>query len=486
MKPLSSSAFISVFTIISSGIALAESATTQTTGKPNVVVILADDLGIGDLSCYYKGSKLSTPHIDSLAKDGVRFSDGHSNSAVCTPTRYGLLTGRYCWRTRLKRWVLMGYSPSLIATDRPTIASELKKAGYATACIGKWHLGMNFAKTGKKVDYSKPISNGPNSVGFDYFLGISASLDMAPYALIENNKMKQVPTENFKAVKHPLAYRRGGEIAKEFKHVDYLPQMAKQSAQWIKQQAQTQKPFFLYMPLPSPHKPVLPNKEFQGKSGIGAYGDYVLETDWAVGQVIAQLKQSGVYENTIIVFTSDNGSFATLEKYGAIQSGHKPNAELRGQKTDIYEGGHRVPFIMTWKNGYKAGLESNEVISTTDIMPTVMKSIGASIPQNAAEDGYDFTPLLQGKQTSSPVREATVHHSGAGVFAIRQNQWKLIIGKGSGGRTKVPANSPEIQLYNMMTDPSESSNLYDKHPEVVSRLKKLLKKYQDDGYSVKR
>jgi len=452
--------------------------------KPNVVVILADDLGSGDVSCYYKGSKIKTPHLDALAAEGMRFTDGHSNSAVCTPTRYGVLTGRYCWRSRLKRGVLNGYGSALIEEGRETVASLLKKNGYTTACIGKWHLGMNFAKTGKQWDYTKPIQRGPNSVGFDYFMGISASLDFPPYVLIENDKFTQNPTDTCLGNRVELHYLRKGVQAPGFKHVDYLPLMTKQSCDWIKSQAAGKTPFFLYMPLPSPHKPVFPAEQFKGKSGIGDYGDYVVETDWSVGQVVKTLKDAGVYENTLIVFTSDNASFATQEKYDVIQKGHKVNADYRGQKADVYEGGHRVPFIWVWKGKVKGGTVSDQVISTVDIMATVAGAAGAKLGNEMAEDSYDLTPVLTGKQGNEALREATIYHSAAGMFAIRKGKWKLIDGKGSGGRTKVPKDDPKTQLYDMEADVSETTNVYEKHPEVVKELKALLEKYKSASRSI--
>lgn len=442
--------------------------------KPNIVLILADDLGYGDVSSYNAESKIKTPSIDALAADGISFTDGHSNSAVCTPTRYGALTGRYAWRTRLKRGVLMGYSKHLIAPTRATIASELKAAGYNTACIGKWHLGMDIAQKGKAWDYTQPIKNGPNSVGFDYFLGISASLDMPPYALIENDKFIQDPSEKHPGDKKQLTYLRPGPISPEFKHVDYLPGLAKQASAWIAEQAKSETPFFLYMPLPSPHKPVLPSAEFKGKSGIGDYGDYVVETDWAVGEVIKTLKETGVYDNTLVIFTSDNGSFAVPEIYKVTQSGHKVNGILRGQKTDAYEGGHRVPFIISWPKGYASnkGKTSDQTISTVDLLATVINVIHSEQSKHA--DGVSFHAHLSGNlDEAKAVKLATIHHSVSGVFAIRSGEWKLIESSGSGGRTRGSVKT-KGQLFDLKNDPSETTNLYKKHPEIVEKLGGML------------
>ncbi|MEN8661863.1 MAG: arylsulfatase [Lentimonas sp.] len=456
--------------------------------KPNIVVILADDLGSGDVSCYYEASKIETPNLDALAADGMRFTDAHSNSSVCTPTRYGVMTGSYCWRGRLKRGVLNGYSSALIEEGRATVASVLQEGGYKTACIGKWHLGMNFTKAkGKskgKWDFDAPIQRGPNAVGFDFYLGIAASLDMPPYALIQNDRFLQKPTEAFEAIKNQLDYTRGGAIAPEFKHVDYLPLLAEQAEDFIADRVGESAPFFLYLPLPSPHKPVVPNEAFVGKSGIGQYGDYVVETDWVVGRVIQALKDGGVYENTLVIFTSDNASFAVPETYEVIQQGHRVNANFRGQKTDIFEGGHRVPYICTWPARIPAGKVSEQVVCTTDIMATSLAAAGLPVPNGAAEDSMNLLPVLEGTHEEGDLREATVHHSVSGMFAIRKGRWKLILGSGSGGRSKVPKGSPPIQLYDMEKDSAETTNLQEENPEVVRELQALLERYKQSGRSV--
>ena len=449
--------------------------------KPNIVVILADDLGVGDVACYYDKGKIKTPNLDALAAAGMRFTDGHSNASVCTPTRYGVLTGRYCWRSRLKRGVLNGYSQALIEEDRATVASVLQEAGYRTACIGKWHLGMNIGKSGGKWDYDGKIERGPTTVGFDTFLGITASLDMPPYALVKDDRFIQKPDGEFEAVKKQLDYIRGGAISSEFKHVDYLPLVAEQAEEFIAKQAGKDAPFFLYLPLPSPHKPVIPNEDFQGSSGIGQYGDYVVETDWAVGRVMAALKKAGVERNTMVVFTSDNASFAVPEAYETIQKGHRVNGDFRGQKTDVLEGGHRVPFMISWPEKMAGGQVSDQVICTTDIMATCVAAAGLSLPQGSAEDSVDFMPVLEGNHQDGALREFTIHHSGSGMFALRKGDWKLIAGKGSGGRTRMPKSAARIQLYNLKDDPGETTNLQAKHPEVVQELSALLEACKASG-----
>jgi arylsulfatase A len=461
---------------------LATVSLTLAADKPNIVFILADDLGSGDLSCYNKDSKIPTPHLDSLAAEGIRFTDAHSNSSVCTPTRYGVLTGRYCWRSRLKRGVLNGYSTALIEEGRETVASLLKKQGYATACIGKWHLGMNFAKDGKNWNHTQPIQRGPTTLGFDYFLGISASLDMPPYTLIENDRVVSQPTEKIAASSYPK-YWRAGALAKDFSHENYLPLVGKQAVKFISSQTADQ-PFFLYLPLPAPHKPVVPTAEFRGKSKANDYGDYVHEMDWVIGQVVDSLKEKGLFKKTLLIVTSDNASFAIPERYGVVQTGHKPNHIYKGQKTDAYEGGHRVPYIVTWPGKAAAGTTSQQVVCTTDLMATAAAVSGTTLGKGAGEDSYSIVPVLLGKQGEKPLREATIHHSVSGMFAIRKGKWKLIVGRGSGGRTKIgKSDKNKIQLFNMEKDVRETTNIHRAHPEIVQELTTLLEKYKSNGRS---
>lgn len=452
---------------------------------PNIVYILADDLGVGDLTCYNEDSKIPTPHLDKLAAEGMLFTDAHSNSSVCTPTRYGVVTGRYAWRTKLKKGVLFGYSPALIKPGRETVASLLKKRGYNTACIGKWHLGMNFAKNGKSWDHTKPIKRGPTTLGFDYFLGISASLDMPPYTLIENDQVLSLPNKQIEASTYPR-YWREGAIAEDFSHENYLPLVGKQATKFISSQT-TDKPFFLYLPLPAPHKPVVPTAEFRGKSAANDYGDFVHQMDSVIGQVINSLKENGHFENTLLIITSDNASFAIPESYGVVQTGHAPNYIYKGQKTDIYEGGHRVPFIVTWPGKVAKGTRSKQVVCTTDLMATAAEASGSNLAKDAGEDSYSILPVLTGQQGEKDLREATVHHSITGMFSIRKGKWKLILGSGSGGRTKKDklhkSDKSEIQLFDMEADVRETKNIHKAHPEIVTELTTLLEKYKASGRS---
>ena len=460
--------------------------------KPNIIFIMADDMGYGDLSCY-GASKISTPNIDALAADGIRFTDAHTPSAVCTPTRYGVLTGRYCWRTRLKSGVLNGYSPLLIDSERMTVASLLKRHGYATACIGKWHLGLG---DNKRTDYDKPLTPGPNALGFDYFLGIPASLDMTPYCYIENDRPVVRPTETIEAGKaNEDGWWRAGAIAPGFKHVEVLPKLTEKAVEYIDAHAKKtpDKPFFLYFPLTAPHCPIAPADFVKGKSQAGGYGDFVVQVDWTVGRVVEALDKNNLAENTLLIVTSDNGSPARTkvkrEPYSMMKVyGHYPNGRLRGIKADIWDGGHRVPFIARWPGNIPKGATSDELICLTDLIATCAAIVGNELPENAGEDSYNILPALLGKKLAEPIREAVVHHSMNGTFSIRQGEWKLILGLGSGGFTKPSTikpkpGGPEGQLYNLADDPAEANNLWADRQDVVNRLTKLLEKYKTEGRS---
>ena len=466
------------------GVATPNADAQKPSPKPNVVVIFADDLGYGDLTCYNAESKAPTPHLDQLAKDGVRFTDGHSNSAVCTPSRYGLLTGRYAWRTRLKRGVLSGTSGPLMDRDRETIASLARKQDYKTACVGKWHLGLGWVRKdeGKKktIDYTQELTDSPLDHGFDYFYGIAASLDMPPYVWIENRKATALPTESIQPNKELLDFWRGGVKAPGFEMEQGLPRIAMKAADYISKQAKDQ-PFLLYVAFPSPHKPVLPLERFKGKSKAGDYGDYVVETDWAVGNIIDALKEKGLYENTLVIFTSDNGSFANMEKYGVRDFGHSPCGELRGGKADIWEGGHRVPFIVSWPAMAKGGQTYDGPVITTDIMATVSDVIGQELEGDAGVDSWSFASVLKGTAPENQGKPR-IFHSSNGMFAIRKGKWKLITGKGSGGRGgRGEKDDPAGQLYDMENDVEEKNNLFSQYPEVVKTLADELEKLVENG-----
>jgi arylsulfatase A len=464
-------------------------------GAPNIVYILCDDLGYGDVQCLNPArGKIKTPNVDRLAAQGMTFTDAHSGSSVCTPTRYGVLTGRYSWRTHLQSGVLGGFSPPLIAPDRLTVAEFLRQHGYRTACLGKWHLGWDWAVkpggSGKKgavqanVDYTGAIKHGPTTVGFDYFFGISASLDMAPFVFIENDHVTAIPTVE-------KTFVRTGPAAPDFEAQDVLPTLARKAAAYVKEQgpaARQGTPFFLYLPLNSPHAPILPTKEWQGKSGLGDYADFVMETDWAVGEVLAAIQAAGVADNTLVIFTSDNGCSPVAQIPKLEAQGHYPSAGFRGYKSDIWEGGHRVPFIARWPGHVAAGAMSSQLICLTDLMATCAELVGAQLPLNAGEDSVSILPaLVRGER--KPLREAVVNHSISGRFALRQGRWKLEMNPGSGGwgapndfEAKA-AGRPEIQLYDLQADPGETRNLQAEQPAIVAQLKAVLERTIADGRS---
>ncbi|MEW6305919.1 MAG: arylsulfatase [Verrucomicrobiota bacterium] len=477
--------------------------------KPNIIYILCDDLGYGDVKCLNPNGKIATPNMDRLAAGGMLFTDVHSSSSVCTPTRYGIITGRYNWRSKLQNGVLGGLSPRLIEPGRLTVAALLKQHGYHTAAIGKWHLGMDWViKDGKdvtelsierpdqvwNVDYSQPIKNGPTSVGFDYYFGISASLDMVPYTFIENDRVTKLPTEDRD---FPLMTGRdtGGRCRKgptapgfEVEHV--LPTLTQKAVDYIGRHAadaKSGKPFFLYLPLASPHTPIAPTKEWQGKSGLNFYGDFVMQTDAGIGEVLKALDQHGLTRDTLVILTSDNGCSPQAKFEELVPKGHNPSHVFRGHKADVYDGGHRIPFIVRWPAKVKPGL-SSQTLCLTDFMATIADIIGAKLPDNAAEDSVSFLPALLGK-ANQPLREAVVHHSINGSFVIRQGNWKLALCPGSGGWSgprpgqNDTSKLPLVQLFDLHNDIGETQNVQDKHPDVVARLTKLLEKYVADGRS---
>ncbi len=456
---------------------------------PNIIYILADDMGYGDVSAFNEQSKIRTPNIDALAAQGMVFTDAHSGSAVCTPTRYGVLTGRYAWRTWVKKGVLWSYDEPLISPTRTTVASLLKKHDYHTAAIGKWHLGLGWQKgEDGTVDLIKPIKNGPNANGFDYFFGITASLDIPPYIYIENDRSTTTVIDTISKNDGKGFWRRG-PVGDDFKHEEVLPKLMQKAVQYIDAQAKNDAPFFLYFPLPAPHTPILPTEEFLGKSGTNEYGDFVLMVDDVVEQVVAALEKNNISENTMVVFTSDNGCSPMADFDELAKFGHQPGYIYRGHKADIFEGGHRVPFVVRWPERIKAGTRYDETVCLTDLMATCAAIVGDSLAADEGEDSFDLTSALLGKVVSGPIREATVHHSIEGVFSIRQNKWKLIFGPGSGGWSEPKPQKaktlglPSLQLYDLEQDPGELNNLADQEPELVKKLTALMKKYIAQGRS---
>jgi len=459
--------------------------------RPNIVYVLCDDLGYGDVHALNpERGKIPTPNMDRLAREGMTFTDAHSGSSVCTPTRYGILTGRYAWRTRLQSGVLFGLSAPLIAPERLTVPGLLKQAGYRTACIGKWHLGLGWTGQttdagdlkGGLVDYAKPLTDSPVTHGFDRFFGISGSLDMPPFVWIENDRLTEQPTATKK-------WLREGPAGPSFEAVDVLPTLTRRAIDYFAERApdaKAGKPFFLYLPLNSPHTPIVPSPEWQGRSGISPYADFVMQTDDCLGQMLKALDRLGLADNTLVVFTSDNGCSPAANVKELESKGHYPSAQFRGYKADIWEGGHRVPFICRWPGKIKPGSASAQLICLTDLMATCADLTGVPVPPTAGEDSVSILPALLGTD-KGPLRESVVHHSINGLFALRQGSWKLELCPGSGGWCEprdpaaLKAGLPPRQLYDFSRDIGERTNLQADEPERVDRMTDLLEKAVSDG-----
>ncbi len=500
------------YTLIIPLIGLLLGSCQQTVQDPNIVIILADDLGYGDPQVYNSESKIPTPHIDQLAAEGIRFTDAHTPSSVCSPTRYGLLTGRYAWRTALKKSVLWQWDQPLIAPDRLTLPRMLKARNYTTACIGKWHLGWrwpsnqdsgymndtipigNYGLEGrndlwKYIDFSKSLGGGPLEAGFDYYFGDDVP-NFAPYAFFENDRLLTLPNQQ----KPKDMFGGQGPMSEGWDLEKVMPEITKRAVSYIETQAQSDQPFFLYFALTAPHTPIAPTAEFQGKSEAGLYGDFVHEVDWTVGQIVQVLKQSGEYDNTILIFTSDNGSPQRdgTNMNGAIASvkqyGHDPSRPWRGMKADIWEGGHRVPFIASWPGKIPTHQVSDQMICLTDIMGSLASILSIPLESGSLEDSYDISPALLQTDSKGPIRPDIIHHSHNGTFAIRKEEWKLILGNNTGGFSNnldiegIPVET-EGQLYRLSDDPSEQHNLYLSQPEKVAELTTLLTHYQTSGRS---
>ncbi len=476
--------------------------------KPNVVVILADDLGYGDVSCYNRDrGKIPTPHIDALAQAGMRFIDAHSSSGVCSPSRYSLLTGRYHWRTRLQRGIVGVWGKPLIAPDRMTIASLAKQLGYRTACIGKWHLGWDWPITQKqmkdfqgfggqaggggkvkdqataqqiatwKTVFSQAIPGGPTRRGFDEYFGTDVP-NWPPYCYIENDRTVGIPSELLPApnfVKNQASLQ--GPALPEWKLDAILPELAKRASGVIEKHAKAKQPFLLYVPLTAPHTPIAVSKDWQGQSEINhPYADFVMQTDAAIGQILKQIADSGIEDETLVILTSDNGCAPYIGAKDLEAKGHFPSGPLHGYKADAWEGGHRVPFIVRWPGTVKPGSECAQTICSVDILATLAEVWGKPLPAGAGEDSVSLMPLLTGG--TKPVHEAVVHQSSNGIFAIRSGNWKLILGPGSGAPSAAAS-----QLFNLSADLGETINVASGHADVVERLTKQLEKLVSDGRS---
>ncbi len=492
--------------LLLSAISLCFELAVQAEEKPNIIYILADDLGYGDVqSLNPKRGKIPTPHMDKVAADGMSFTDAHTTSSVCTPTRYSILTGRYSWRTKLQRHVLDGYGKPLITADRMTVPSLLRENGYTTAMIGKWHLGLGIgtidgqkakAKYGLKqkrnkgafkpeelsnIDWKKPIGGGPVDLGFDSWYGIPASLDFPPYVWIRDRNWVGEGT-------HSKAFHRDGPASEDFEAIDVLGKLADESVKFIKEY-KSDKPFFVYMPLPSPHTPIVPTSEWQGKSGLGDYGDFVMQTDDFVGQIVKALDESGLSEKTLLIVTSDNGCSKQADFKNLESMGHYASAQFRGSKSDIWEGGHRVPFLVKWPKVIKPGSVSDLLTCQSDLLATCAAIVEKELPENAGEDSENILPAFKEQKTTFS-RKGIIHHSVSGHFAYREGDNKLILGYGSGGWSfpdeakAIKLGAPKAQLYNLREDEGEKNNLYTEQPEIAQALLKQLELYVSSGASV--
>lgn len=457
--------------------------------KPDIILFLADDMGYGDISAFNDRTPIVTPNLDRLCEHGIRFTDAHSNSAVSTPSRYGILTGRYAFRSELKSGVLGGFSNPLIRPERRTVADMLSDAGYSTAMIGKWHLGWDWTykdRQKNEVDFSAPIKNGPTDHGFDYYYGIAASLDMSPYVYVENNMPTAIPTKESADIQHGPKMQRKGPQAPDFEHADVLPNFTNRACSYIEGHKDADRPYFLYIPITAPHTPVLPSEEFRGKSGVSDYCDFLLMVDAMVGKIMAAVEESGKADNTIIIFTTDNGCSPVVNISHMKKKGHSPNHIYRGAKSDIYDGGHRIPLIISWGNRYHNVVEHG-IISLTDFYATFADLAGYRLQDNEAEDSYSMMPILA--QNGKSAREDIIHHSIDGRFALRKGDWKLVFWPGSGGwgqpnpKSKNWEELPKYQLFNMKDDPSEKDNLYGTHKKIEKDLTARLKKYITEGRS---
>ncbi|MDF1739083.1 MAG: arylsulfatase [Verrucomicrobiales bacterium] len=472
---------------------------TQEKALPNVIFIIADDLGIGDVSPTNPDCKIETPNLQAMADEGITFLDANSPGSVATPTLYGVLTGRYCWRSRLAKGVLRGNSDHLIPADRETVAHLLQRAGYDTQMIGKWHLGWDWAKTVREkakrrtmIDFTEPVKNGPDINGFDGYYGHCGPLDMPPYVWVDTGRITAIP-ELVKSVSpevDPYGWFRRGPMSPDFNIIEVLPHLFEKNIAHIKAQAKEAKqgkPFFLYFPLPAPHTPIIPADQFKNASGINPYADFVMQIDHHMGELSASLKEAGIDDNTLVFFTSNNGCSPEANFHALGEHGHDPSAGYRGHKADIYEGGHRVPLIVRWPDSIEGGQKTNALASLNDFYATMRDITGQPVLERGGEDSHSLLPAFNGE--SKTERDTLIGHSITGTFSIRKGDWKLCLSAGSGGwsapREAVARkqNLPPMQLYNLKNDRSEQSNLLHEHPAKVNELLRLLNEEVTRGRS---
>ncbi|VGO18330.1 sulfatase family protein [Pontiella sulfatireligans] len=467
--------------------------------RPNIVLILGDDMGYGSVQANNQKCAIPTPHLNRLIEEGMNFTDAHSDTSVCTPTRYGLLTGRYSWRSGLKSGVTWGFHPSLIEPEYETVAEMLQKAGYYTAMVGKWHLGLDwtnkegktiaeergldqhffvncgdFSKTNlrykwKNLDFSQPVKGGPVDHGFDSYFGDDVP-NMPPYAFIRDNKVQGIPSVDKPSAMFGIA----GPMVPGWTLEAVMPALAAEAKSVIKEKAQSDKPFFLYFSLTSPHTPIAPSDEFIGKSGLSKYADWIIETDWAVGEVLVALDEQGIADNTLVIFTTDNGS--TGKELNELRKmGCDLTHQFRGQKRSLYEGGHRVPYIVRWPKQTPKGSSCDETICLNDFMATAAEVAGVKLNENAGPDSNNILPLYQGKTRAED--PAVIHHDFDGGYAIRRGDWKLIF------LYNRKANTFKRELYNLKADVKETANIIEQHSEVASELAELFETQVKQGRS---
>ena len=470
---------------------------------PNIIFILADDMGYGDIGALNPDSKIPTPNMDRIAREGMHFTDAHSYSGVCTPTRYGILTGRYCFRTRLGSGVLGGHDPSLIEPGRETVATLLARAGYRTACIGKWHLGLDYRKkdpslplyggtgfqntTGTgNIDYKARVGGGPADHGFDYSYILPASLDMQPYIFIRNGRVVNtdlVHIEGRNDTEQRIFWRHG-DAEKDFDFYDVLPRLNRQAMAFIREHRRLSpdRPFFLYFPLTAPHTPHVPLAGFEGASEAGRYGDFVNQVDHSIGDLLELVDSLRIAENTLLILTSDNGARwmpQDIEKYG-----HRANYVFRGMKSDVWEGGHRVPFLARWPREIERGSSSGRLLCLNDLLATFAELTGQELDWNAGEDSFSFLSALTGEASVWEERSTLVSQAISETLSIRKDNWKLINDMSSGGwSSQEIGHGPPMQLYNLDVDIGEKQNLYEKMPEKAAELGAILSMYMKEGRS---
>lgn len=473
---------------------------------PNLLLIYADDLGYGDVSCYNPvRGKIATPHIDRLASEGMRFTDGHSSSGVCSPSRYTLLTGRYHWRSRLQKGIVGLWQPSLIDAERLTLGGMVRKHGYRTAMAGKWHLGWDWPvgegerallagsnnhdvapteaqKAAWKALFSQSIPGGPVDRGFDRYFGTDVP-NWPPFCFIEDRRTVGIPNTFL-----PARLFRDNQASQQGPALEgwtlepILPSIGDRACDWIAEFAKDDAPFFLYLPLTAPHTPLAVNEAWKGKSGLGTYGDFVMETDAAIGRVLAALEESGAAKDTLVVLTSDNGCAPYIGVPEMEKKGHFPSGPLRGYKGDAWEGGHRVPFLVRWPGRVEAGSRCDQLVHQADLFATVAGILGHELPADAGEDSFSLLPLFEDPET--PVREHAISHGANGLAALRLGSWKMIFGKGSGGPwSKAGKDAQAAQLYDLAEDLGEARNLHDAEPERAAGMTALMEKLVADGRS---